>query len=165
MGRLPTAPEVRFWKYVNKTKDCWLWTGGVTSNGYGNFRDGNSKQVAAHVFAYQLLVGSILENHYLDHRHTCPKNCVNPEHLRVATNKQNQENRARGANSDNKSTGILGVHRYVDRNRYRVIVRHNGKIYYGGSFPLDELDEAEQAAIALRNRLFTHNDKDRSASA
>jgi hypothetical protein len=42
-----------------------------------------------------------------------------------------------------------------------VTARHNGKTYYGGVFPLDQLAEAEEAAIALRNRLFTHNDLDR----
>src|SRR4051794_9330884 len=32
-----TAPDdVRFWSKVNKTADCWMWTGGVSKRtGYG----------------------------------------------------------------------------------------------------------------------------------
>ena len=37
--------------------------------------------------------------------------------------------------------------------------KHNRKQYYGGYF--DTIAEAEAAAIALHNRLFTHNDADR----
>lgn len=160
MGRPPTPPEQRFWKYVQKTEDCWLWTGGCTSNGYGNFRDGNSKQVGAHIFAYELLVGSTPEGYYLDHRRTCPKNCVNPAHLRPATNKQNQENRA-GLPSNNTS-GIMGVYWDKSRSRYRVKARNNGRLEYGGDF-VDRAD-AEAAIIALRNSLFTHNDADKESS-
>lgn len=158
--RLRVPAVDRFWHYVDKTDDCWLWIGGCSSNGYGNFRDGESRQVGAHVFSWRLHNGDIPLGDFLDHRATCPKNCVNPGHLRLASNKQNQENRV-GANSDNLSTGVMGVHRYTDRKRYRVVIRHNGKAHYGGSFKLDELEEAKQAAVALRNRLFTHNDLDR----
>jgi hypothetical protein len=42
-----------------------------------------------------------------------------------------------------------------------VVIRHNGKTHYGGGFKPDQLAEAEAAAIALRTRLFSHNDKDR----
>jgi hypothetical protein len=30
----------RFWKYVNKTADCWLWTGAKTYGGYGVINSG-----------------------------------------------------------------------------------------------------------------------------
>lgn len=160
MGRPPTPPEQRFWQYVEKTDDCWLWTGGCSDNGYGNFRGANSRQIGAHVFSYELENGPVPDDQMLDHR--CRRSaCVRPSHLRVVPNKKNQEHRD-GPNRDNNSSGVLGVHRYVDRDRYRVVVRHNGKIHYGGSFPLDKLDQAEAAAVTLRNRLFTHNDSDRT---
>lgn len=62
--------EERFWSYVHKTPTCWLWTGGK-SHGYGNFGiarpNGSRKQVQAHRFAYELLVGPIPEGQVLDH--------------------------------------------------------------------------------------------------
>lgn len=148
----------RFWASVDKTDiACWLWAALTDDNGYGRFWNG-TKVVLAHVFSYELLVGSTPGG--LDHRHTCPKNCVRPEHLRPATQKQNMENRA-GANSNNHSSGIRGVTWNKQRGKWQVGVMHNGKYYYGGLFPSDRLAEAEVAAIALRNRLFTHNDADR----
>jgi hypothetical protein len=44
-------------------------------------------------------------------------------------------------------------------NRWVVSVSHAGKHYNGGRF--DNLSDAEAAAVALRKRLFTHNDADR----
>jgi len=112
--------------------------------------------VSAHIFSYQLRHGATdLE---LDHRHTCPKNCVNPDHLRPVPHKQNGENRS-GANSNNRSCGIRGVTWHGQAGKWRVQVRHAGRSWSGGLF--DDLAEAEAAAIALRNRLFTHNDADR----
>ena len=35
-GPQPIPPEIRFWKYVDKTETCWLWTGGKTV-GYSMF--------------------------------------------------------------------------------------------------------------------------------
>lgn len=90
--------------------------------------------------------------------HTCHnRSCVNPDHLRVVTNKQNAEN-LRGANRASKS-GVRGVWFAPTRGKWVVQVRHNGRRYSGGSHLT--LEAAEQSAIALRNRLFTHNDADR----
>lgn len=150
--------EERFWAKVHKTDDCWLWTAYCLRDyGYGQFWDG-SKRVLAHRFCYELLVGPIPAGLQLDHRVTCPKNCVNPDHLRPATNKQNQENTA-GARVDNKSSGIRGVHWDKRKKRWHVSVGHNRKLHFGGTYA--DLRKAEEAAISLRNRLFTHNDVDR----
>jgi hypothetical protein len=66
------------------------------------------------------------------------------------------ENQA-GPHSNNHSSGIRGV--TWKNGRWYVQVRHNGKNHYGGYY--DELADAGVAAVALRNRLFTHNDADR----
>lgn len=39
---------------------------------------------------------------------------------------------------------------------------HHGRTYHGGYF--HDLADAERAAIALRNSLFTHNDTDRRSA-
>jgi hypothetical protein len=54
-----TPPEVRFWRYVDKSGDCWEWTGGHTDSGYGNFKVRSCVQVLAHRFSYELHHGPI----------------------------------------------------------------------------------------------------------
>lgn len=144
----------RFWSKVDKSGDCWLWTAS-TENGYGRFWVGGGKRVMAHRYAYEELVGPIPDGHDLDHKHTCPRTCVRPDHLRPATRKQNMENLS-GARADNK-LGVRGVHKV--KYRYRAVVGHNGKLCHVGYF--DTIEAATAAAEAKRIELFTHNDKDR----
>jgi HNH endonuclease len=74
----PTAAE-RFWRRVQKTDGCWLWTGAITQNGHGQFGN-DSVVVYAHRFAYEELVGEIAPGHVLHHK-CLNGHCVNPEHL------------------------------------------------------------------------------------
>lgn len=150
--------EERFWAKVDKADDCWLWTGAVL-HGYGYFRLGQ-KLVRAHRFSYGLVAGPVSEDVELDHRFTCLRRCVNPSHLRPVTHKQNGENRV-GLPSSNTS-GVRGVSWNKRARRWHAAVGHHGKKIYVGSFRA--LEEAEQAVIAKRNELYTHNDVDRMAS-
>ena len=150
-------PEERFWARVDRggPGGCWLWTGGAIGKGYGFFGVDADVRVLAHRFAWELLVGAIPDGMLLDHRcHV--RRCVNPEHLRVVTNKQNLENR-QGA-SRNSRSGVLGVYQSAP-DRWIALVGHNGEPHRRG--PFGSLIEAEAAARELRNRLFTHNDADR----
>ena len=147
--------EDRFWEKVDRSGDCWLWTA-VCSNGYGYFwADG--KMRPAHRFAYELLTVLIPDGFELDHRHTCPKNCVNPDHLRLATDYEQQQNRP-GARADSAS-GVLGVHWHKKTRKWTAQVMCNGKRHHVGYFTT--IRDAEAAVIAKRNELFTHNDLDR----
>jgi hypothetical protein len=85
----------RFWSKVDKSKghgpdgDCWAWTAGKTSEGYGQFSL-RSANIAAHIVSYAAFRGP-LENgkfvlHSCDHRP-----CVRPEHLRLGTPVDNAE--------------------------------------------------------------------------
>ena len=125
---------------------CWVWTGTVSTDGYG-----------PHAAVWRVYNGPVPAGLTLDH--TCHvRHCVSPAHLRLATRKEQQENRA-GAQR-NSTSGIRGVHWNSQAGKWRVQVRHNRRLHIGGFF--DDLDEAAEAARALRNQLFTHNDADRT---
>ena len=151
--------EERFWDKVNKTDECWVWTGSLRGKGYGQCSIGGGKQGYAHRFSYELAFGPIEPGLVIDHIcHT--RRCVRPEHLRAATQKQNMENQS-GLYANNKS-GVRGVW-WVERlKKWRGSVRHNGEIAFGEWFTT--LHEAERAVTAKRLELFTHNDLDRSAA-
>jgi hypothetical protein len=149
-----SRPEVyhrRFWSRVDKTDTCWNWTAGKRS-GYGQFWDGERDELA-HRISYREHIGPIPAGMFVDHR--CRNRaCVNPEHLRLATNKQNMENRL--ATSRSKS-GVRGV--YWDGYAWVAQVGHNGNAhhFYGR---YKTLDEAAEAVRLSRLEIFTHNEVD-----
>lgn len=159
MTRRPVAIEERFWKHVNKTESCWLWTGPSTGSGnrYGQAFS-NGKKVRAHRVSYEMEYGPIPPGMVIDHTCHAPK-CVRPSHLQAVTQKQNNENRS-GAPSNSKS-GIRGVS-WHKTGKWVVAVSHNGRHHTVGYFT--DIKEAEAAAIAKRNELFTNNLKDRRAN-
>lgn len=158
----PTV-EQRFWRRVEKTENCWNWTGQKFWAGYGRFNTEFHKGLPTktwyvHRYAYELLIGPIPDEMQIDHR-CFNKACVNPDHLRAVTQKQNLENH-NGANA-NSVSGVRGVHQ-VSNGKWKAQVANNGTKYYLGRFEL--LEDAEAACIAKRNELHTHNDVDRGKS-
>jgi hypothetical protein len=147
----------RFWSKVEKFDGCWAWTAALTPAGYGKFAY-QGKTALAHRLAYEDAKGPIPTGLFIDH--ACHnRKCVNPGHLRLATPKQNMENRQ--APSSHNTSGVRGVH--LDKRRARprwvAAVSHGGKHIHVGNF--DTIAEAEAAVIAKRLELFTHNDIDK----
>jgi HNH endonuclease len=90
--------EQRFWKYVQKTDGCWLWTGFRDVNGYGHLRIGRYQegQVTAQRASWIVHFGPIPDGLYVLHKCDVPW-CVRPDHLYLGTQKQNlQDMAARG---------------------------------------------------------------------
>lgn len=74
-------------KVSRNAEGCWLWTGWINDNGYGEIIS-FGKKIRAHRAMYQLVVGLIPEELVLDH--LCRvRHCVNPEHLEAVTHQQN----------------------------------------------------------------------------
>ena len=77
----------RFWSYVRKTRTCWLWTGKLSTDGYGQIKI-NGRWRRVHIVAYEWAVGAIPTGMELDH--TCRRrNCVRPDHLEPKTHFDN----------------------------------------------------------------------------
>lgn len=134
---------------------CWPWMAGRTGTGYGQFII-NSRKYRAHRIAFELHAAQpIPDGMQIDHR-CFNRACCNPEHLRLASPKQNGEHR-RGAQANNRS-GARGVSPHG--HGWRAIVRHNGSALYLGRHRT--IAEAAEAARLKRLELYTHNDVDRS---
>src|SRR5262249_41065983 len=93
------APEIRFWKFVNRTETCWLWTGCKNRYGYGKFNAGAKTRpnIRAHRYAYEIFIGKIPDGLTIDHlcRNT---SCVNPVHLEAVTVSENVRRREEAKN-------------------------------------------------------------------
>ncbi len=68
---------------------CWLWTGSLNDDGYGQMSL-NAKMRKSHDVVYRMMKGPVPEGLELDHkcRVRC---CVNPDHLEPVTHKENCE--------------------------------------------------------------------------
>jgi hypothetical protein len=141
---------------VDTSGSCWEWIAGRNQQGYGSFGI-KGKMHKSHRISYELANGPIPEGMFIDHKCHNP-GCVNPAHLRLATPKQNSENRS-GAYA---ATGVRGVSFNRGVRKFEARVTHFGQKHYLGLFT--DLAEAESAVVALRNKLYSHNDADRTVA-
>jgi hypothetical protein len=80
--------EERFWSHVDKSGDCWLWTGYRNPQGYGIFNIRKGKWEYAHRYAWKLTYQSPLSSlHVLHHCDNPP--CVRGIHLWIGTHQDN----------------------------------------------------------------------------
>lgn len=81
-----TDPD-RFWKYVDRSGDCWIWTGSRSRRGYGQISVRNTT-MRAHRCAWELTNGPIPEGQLILHSCDNPP-CCNPDHLSPGTHVEN----------------------------------------------------------------------------
>jgi len=77
----------RFFRFIEFRNGCWLWTGFIAPNGYGDFwYEGHSCH--AHTSSYRLFRGEIPAGRQIDH--LCKvRRCVKPDHMEVVTPREN----------------------------------------------------------------------------
>lgn len=104
---------------------CITWKGSLNLYGYGQVAI-DEKNWKAHRFSYELFKGKIKEGLMLDH--ICRnRTCVNPEHLRQVTNKQNVLENSEAVTAKNakkleciRGHAFSGKNLRIDKKGYRV---------------------------------------------
>lgn len=126
---------------------CIIWTGALNSSGYGRMSV-KGRDILTHRYAWERVNGPIPERMLIDHM-CWERSCVNVDHLRLATNQQNLQNRS-GTRRGRKYDLPRGVSR--NGGGYSARVKHADITYCLGTFSTTE--EASMVAQAKRKELF-----------
>lgn len=139
-SRYTAVPEY----IVDEGSGCWLWQRSTNEKGYGNLlRHG---EYLAHRVFYVEHAGPIPAGLQLDHKCRTPR-CVNPAHLRPATNAQNAQNRALEGNRSGSSR-FRGVTYRRDMGKWLAYATVDGQCHLVGFFAAEE--DAGRAVSAFR---------------
>lgn len=86
--QITAAQRTRFFKKIEREKDCWIWTSNIVpvkegdGQGYPLFRLDSKTQIYAHRVSWMIHKGEIPLKAMI--RRTCGRNlCVNPSHLEL----------------------------------------------------------------------------------
>ena len=113
----PRTAEERFLAKIDKSGDCWTWTGTRATTNYGVLVV-NKKRILAHRFSYEHFNGPIPDCLVIRHKCDNPP-CVNPAHLLVGTQADNGRDMAeRGRNYWGQQTHCVNGHEFSGENVY-----------------------------------------------
>lgn len=92
-----------FWKHVDRSGECWIWTGYRVPFGYGRFGI-RGRAINAHRVAWEIAYDPIPTGKHVLHKCDNPP-CVRPSHLFVGTNTDNSNDKvAKGRQAFNHGT-------------------------------------------------------------
>lgn len=125
MAGISKELKERFFRRINKTNGCWLWTG-HTDHGYGRIRVGKGERIKVHRLAWAIHHGELPpKGLFVCHRCDVP-NCVNPEHLFLGTPKENtadMQRKGRHCNQNTYKVVCVKGHLFIEDN---TIYRNTG---------------------------------------
>lgn len=117
-AKLAARNYKRFWAKVDKTGECWLWTAGTFTSGYGQFwmyGEGITAQRAAVLLEGQ----TIPEGWQVDH--LCrTRLCVRLDHLEVVTAWENNRRSTSPSAKNLVKTHCPQGHPYDETNTYHL---------------------------------------------
>jgi hypothetical protein len=112
--------EQRFWERVDKSGECWLWTGATFRRGYGAVKR-EGKQLKAHRVAWEMHFGRLPQGALIMHHCDNPP-CVRPQHLFPGTPADNMADKV---TKGRQATGDrITAHRTVLRGDQHPSHRH-----------------------------------------
>jgi hypothetical protein len=84
----PDDIAARLWARVDRSGDCWLWTGYTNPGGYGQMNVGGHRTRLTHRVAWELTYGAIPDGDFVCHRCDTPA-CCRPDHLFLGSHTDN----------------------------------------------------------------------------
>jgi hypothetical protein len=108
------TPTERFWTRVDKSGECWVWTGAHLPTGYGRLT-GAKRGMYAHRFSWELHNGPIPDGLLVCHKCDNPP-CVRPDHLFLGTNVDNIRDR----DAKGRGNGGGGPHEFCRKGLHRM---------------------------------------------
>lgn len=114
--------EERFWEKVDKTGDCWEWTGFKNRQGYGQFQVSTKNGQPAHRVSFELANGKIPDGMHVCHKCDNPP-CVRPDHLFLGTPSDNMKDmvkKGRNISPNALKTHCAQGHEFSPENTMRI---------------------------------------------